>query len=141
MEKSRKKGILENLCCKEIIFAFLCIIACVVLFFVRACFPVGTVIRTALGLVETNVGALAILVLLLSAPPARRWCLWLYAAFVFEAVALAGIGIAIASGAAIDVVAALNLSNLVMMGLYIIGCIGGTAAMSRKNDKSKKPAE
>ena len=131
MEKSRKKEILENLCCKEIIFAFLCIIACVVLFFVRACFPVGTVIRTALGLVETNVGALAILVLLLSAPPARRWCLWLYAAFVFEAVALA----------AIDVVAALNLSNLVMMGLYIIGCIGGTAAMSRKNDKSKKPAE
>lgn len=129
MEKSRKKEILENLCCKEIIFAFLCIIACV------------TVIRTALGLVETNVGALAILVLLLSAPPARRWCLWLYAAFVFEAVALAGIGIAIASGAAIDVVAALNLSNLVMMGLYIIGCIGGTAAMSRKNDKSKKPAE
>lgn len=111
MEKSRKKEILENLCCKEIIFAFLCIIACVVLFFVRACFPVGTVIRTALGLVETNVGALA------------------------------GIGIAIASGAAIDVVAALNLSNLVMMGLYIIGCIGGTAAMSRKNDKSKKPAE
>lgn len=72
MEKSRKKEILENLCCKEIIFAFLCIIACVVLFFVRACFPVGTVIRTALGLVETNVGALAILVLLLSAPPARR---------------------------------------------------------------------
>lgn len=33
MEKSRKKEILENLCCKEIIFAFLCIIACVVLFF------------------------------------------------------------------------------------------------------------
>lgn len=138
MEKN-KKEILEVLCCKELLFAFLCIIACVVLFFVRACFPAGTVIRAALGLAETNVGTLAILVLLLSAPPARCWCQWLYAVFVFEAVALAGI--AIAAGATIDVVAALNLSNFVMMGLYIVGCIGGVAAMSRKNDKSKKPEE
>lgn len=140
MEKN-KKEILEVLCCKELLFAFLCIIACVVLFFVRVCLPAGAVIRAVLGLAETNVGTLAILVLLLSAPSARRWCRWLYAVFVFEAVALAGIGIAIAAGATIDVVAALNLSNLVMMGLYIIGCIGGTAAMSRKNNKSKKLEE
>lgn len=49
MEKARKKELLENFCCKEVIFAILCIIACVVLFFVRARFPAGTVIRAALG--------------------------------------------------------------------------------------------
>ena len=73
MEKARKKELLENFCCKEVIFAILCIIACVVLFFVRARFPAGTVIRAALGVVEANVGLLAILVLFLSAPPTRRW--------------------------------------------------------------------
>lgn len=59
---------MENFCCKEVIFAILCIIACVVLFFVRARFPAGTVIRAALGVVEANVGLLAILVLFLSEP-------------------------------------------------------------------------
>lgn len=54
MEKTREKEILENFCCKEVIFALLCIIACVVLFFVRARFPAGTVIRAALGVVEVG---------------------------------------------------------------------------------------
>ena len=132
MEKARKKGLLENFCCKEVIFAILCIIACVVLFFVRARFPAGTVIRAALGVVEANVGLLAILVLFLSAPPTRRWRWLLYAAIVFEAVALAGIGIAVAAGAALDVVTALNLINIGTMCFYVVACIGGTVAMSRK---------
>lgn len=131
MEKN-KKEILEVLCCKEFLFAFLCIIACVVLFFVRACFPTGTVIRAALGLAETNVGTLAILVLFLSAPPTRRWRWLLYAAIVFEAVALAGIGIAVAAGVALDVVTELNLINIGTMCFYVVACIGGTVAMSRK---------
>ena len=125
MEKARKKELLENFCCKEVIFAILCIIACVVLFFVRARFPAGTVIRV----VEANVGLLAILVLFLSAPPTRRWRWLLYAAIVFEAVALAGIGIAVAAGAALDVVTALNLINIGTMCFYVVACIGGTVAM------------
>lgn len=132
MEKARKKELLENFCCKEVIFAILCIIACVVLLFVRARFPAGTVIRTALGVVEANVGLLAILVLFLSAPPTRRWRWLLYAAIVFEAVALAGIGIAVAAGAALDAVTALNLINIGTMCFYVVACIGGTVAMSRK---------
>lgn len=129
MEKARKKELLENFCCKEVIFAILCIIACVVLFFVRARFPAGTVIRAALGVVEANVGLLAIPVLFLSAPPTRRWRWLLYAAIVFEAVALAGIGIAVAAGAALDVVTALNLINIGTMCFYVVACIGGTVAM------------
>lgn len=132
MEKARKKELLENFCCKEVIFAILCIIACVVLSFVRARFPAGTVIRAALGVVEANVGLLAILVLFLSAPPTRRWRWLLYAAIVFEAVALAGIGIAVAAGAALDVVTALNLINIGTMCFYVVACIGGTVAMVQK---------
>ena len=95
MEKARKKELLENFCCKEVIFAILCIIACVVLFFVRARFPAGTVIRAAWGwwrpmLASGHPGAVS------ERPPTRRWRWLLYAAIVFEAVALAGIGIAVA---------------------------------------------